>query len=81
MIRRSVPWASNDEGWFHSGDICSRDKDGQLLFHGRLKSSLDVYSTDGELISHFGFDVPALDETIGIGPPGAASACFPLPCT
>jgi len=42
------------------------------LFHGRLKSSLDVYSPDGELISHFGFDVPALDETIGVAPPEAA---------
>ncbi|MEM7359327.1 MAG: class I adenylate-forming enzyme family protein [Pseudomonadota bacterium] len=34
--------ALDDEGWFHSGDICSVDADGQLLFHGRLKDMLKV---------------------------------------
>ncbi len=34
--------ALDDEGWFHSGDICSVDKDGQLLFHGRLRDMLKV---------------------------------------
>jgi fatty-acyl-CoA synthase len=34
--------AFDDEGWFHSGDICSIDKDGQLLFHGRLRDMLKV---------------------------------------
>jgi acyl-CoA synthetase (AMP-forming)/AMP-acid ligase II len=34
--------ALDDEGWFHSGDICSVDADGQLMFHGRLKDMLKV---------------------------------------
>jgi acyl-CoA synthetase (AMP-forming)/AMP-acid ligase II len=34
--------ALDDEGWFHSGDICSVDADGQVLFHGRLKDMLKV---------------------------------------
>ncbi|MEM7280851.1 MAG: class I adenylate-forming enzyme family protein [Pseudomonadota bacterium] len=34
--------ALDKEGWFHSGDICSLDKDGQLMFHGRLKDMLKV---------------------------------------
>jgi acyl-CoA synthetase (AMP-forming)/AMP-acid ligase II len=28
--------------WFHSGDRCSIDADGQILFHGRLKDMLKV---------------------------------------
>ncbi len=34
--------ALDTEGWFHSGDICSVDTDGQLMFHGRLKDMLKV---------------------------------------
>ncbi|MCZ6804126.1 MAG: class I adenylate-forming enzyme family protein [Proteobacteria bacterium] len=34
--------ALDDEGWFHSGDICSINEVGQLLFHGRLKDMLKV---------------------------------------
>ena len=34
--------ALDDDGWFHSGDICSVDADGQLMFHGRLKDMLKV---------------------------------------
>ena len=34
--------ALDDQGWFHSGDICSADEDGQLLFHGRLRDMLKV---------------------------------------
>ena len=34
--------AIDNDGWFHSGDICSVDADGQLLFHGRLKDMLKV---------------------------------------
>lgn len=34
--------ALDEDGWFHSGDICSVDADGQLLFHGRLKDMLKV---------------------------------------
>jgi fatty-acyl-CoA synthase len=34
--------ALDAQGWFHSGDICSVDDDGQLLFHGRLKDMLKV---------------------------------------
>ncbi|MFK7957937.1 MAG: class I adenylate-forming enzyme family protein [Lysobacterales bacterium] len=34
--------ALDAEGWFHSGDICSVDEDGQLMFHGRLKDMLKV---------------------------------------
>lgn len=34
--------ALDAEGWFHSGDICSVDTDGQLMFHGRLKDMLKV---------------------------------------
>jgi signal transduction histidine kinase/HAMP domain-containing protein len=41
------------------------------LFHGRLKSSIDVYMPDGALLSHFGFDVPPLDETIAVAAPEA----------
>ncbi|MFT7461626.1 MAG: fatty-acyl-CoA synthase, partial [Planctomycetota bacterium] len=34
--------ALDDEGWFHSGDICSVDEEGQILFHGRLRDMLKV---------------------------------------
>lgn len=34
--------ALDSQGWFHSGDICSKDEDGQLMFHGRLKDMLKV---------------------------------------
>ena len=34
--------ALDAEDWFHSGDICSLDEDGQLMFHGRLKDMLKV---------------------------------------
>ncbi|MFK7886718.1 MAG: class I adenylate-forming enzyme family protein, partial [Gammaproteobacteria bacterium] len=34
--------ALDADGWFHSGDICSVDADGQLMFHGRLKDMLKV---------------------------------------
>jgi fatty-acyl-CoA synthase len=34
--------ALDDQGWFHSGDLCSVREDGQLLFHGRLKDMLKV---------------------------------------
>jgi signal transduction histidine kinase len=34
------------------------------LFHGRYKSSLDFYTADGDPISHFGFGLPPLEETI-----------------
>ena len=34
--------ALDAEGWFHSGDICSINEQGQLLFHGRLKDMLKV---------------------------------------
>lgn len=34
--------ALDEKGWFHSGDICSVDEDGQLLFHGRLRDMLKV---------------------------------------
>ncbi|MEM9530850.1 MAG: class I adenylate-forming enzyme family protein [Pseudomonadota bacterium] len=34
--------ALDEDGWFHSGDICSLDDDGQIMFHGRLKDMLKV---------------------------------------
>ncbi len=34
--------ALDEHGWFHSGDICSQDEDGQMMFHGRLKDMLKV---------------------------------------
>jgi len=34
--------ALDEQGWFHSSDICSVDEDGQLLFHGRLRDMLKV---------------------------------------
>jgi fatty-acyl-CoA synthase len=34
--------ALDDKGWFHSGDICSVDEDGQVLFHGRTRDMLKV---------------------------------------
>jgi signal transduction histidine kinase len=34
------------------------------LFHGGYKSSLDFYTPNGMRLSHFGFDVPRLDEPI-----------------
>lgn len=30
------------DGWFHTGDIGSRDADGQMMFHGRTKDMLKV---------------------------------------
>ncbi|MTD13427.1 AMP-binding protein [Nakamurella sp. YIM 132087] len=32
----------DDEGWFHTGDVCSRDTDGRLTFLTRLKDMLKV---------------------------------------
>lgn len=29
-------------GWFHSGDLCSLDENGQIMFHGREKDMLKV---------------------------------------
>ncbi len=34
--------ALDAEHWFHSGDLCSIDEDGQLLFHGRTRDMLKV---------------------------------------
>ena len=34
--------ALDDDGWFHSGDLCSIREDGQIMFHGRLKDMLKV---------------------------------------
>ena len=34
--------AIDEHGWFHSGDICSIDKDDQIMFHGRTKDMLKV---------------------------------------
>lgn len=34
--------ALDDQGWFHSGDLCSIDEHGQVMFHGRLKDMLKV---------------------------------------
>jgi signal transduction histidine kinase len=36
---------------------------GGALFHGRFKSSLDFFDAQGEPLSHFGFGLPALDES------------------
>jgi fatty-acyl-CoA synthase len=32
----------DDEGFFHTGDLCSVDGDGRVLYHGRLKDMLKV---------------------------------------
>ena len=32
----------DDEGFFHTGDLCSIDADGRVFFHGRLKDMLKV---------------------------------------
>jgi len=40
--------AIDGDGWFHTGDLCSIDADGLLLFHGRLK---DVLKVGGENVS------------------------------
>jgi acyl-CoA synthetase (AMP-forming)/AMP-acid ligase II len=34
--------AIDDEGYFHTGDLCSIDDDGRVLFHGRIKDMLKV---------------------------------------
>ncbi len=34
--------ALDADGWFHSGDLCSIDKNGQVMFHGRIKDMLKV---------------------------------------
>lgn len=34
--------ALDDDGWFHSGDICAIDEDNQIMFHGRIKDMLKV---------------------------------------
>jgi signal transduction histidine kinase len=34
------------------------------LFHGGYKSSLSFYNVNGDLVSHFGFDLPPYDEQI-----------------
>ncbi len=42
------------------------------LFHSRFKSSIDIYTPAGELLSHFGFDLPPFEEQIepAAGPRG-----------
>jgi acyl-CoA synthetase (AMP-forming)/AMP-acid ligase II len=32
----------DDEGFFHTGDLCSLDEDGRVRYHGRLKDMLKV---------------------------------------
>ena len=32
----------DDDGFVHTGDLCSRDGDGRIRFHGRLKDMLKV---------------------------------------
>ena len=32
----------DDEGFFHTGDLCSIDADGRVEFHGRMKDMLKV---------------------------------------
>jgi acyl-CoA synthetase (AMP-forming)/AMP-acid ligase II len=34
--------ALDEDGWFHSGDMCSIDENGQIMFHGRIKDMLKV---------------------------------------
>ena len=34
--------ALDRDGWFHSGDMCSIDAKGQVMFHGRIKDMLKV---------------------------------------
>ncbi|MEO0997100.1 MAG: fatty acid--CoA ligase family protein, partial [Pseudomonadota bacterium] len=34
--------ALDADGWFHSGDMCSMDENGQVMFHGRIKDMLKV---------------------------------------
>ncbi len=34
--------ALDADGWFHSGDMCSIDESGQVMFHGRIKDMLKV---------------------------------------
>ena len=34
--------ALDSDGWFHSGDMCSIDENGQVMFHGRIKDMLKV---------------------------------------
>ena len=34
--------ALDPEGWFHTGDICSLDANGTIMFHGRFKDMLKV---------------------------------------
>jgi signal transduction histidine kinase len=48
---------------------------GELFFSG-YQSSLAFYSPEGELVSHFGFELPALDETFDTetGEPGVLSS-------
>jgi signal transduction histidine kinase/HAMP domain-containing protein len=48
---------------------------GELFFSG-YQSSLAFYSPEGELISHFGFELPALDEELDVaeGEPGVLSS-------
>ncbi|MDJ0940604.1 MAG: class I adenylate-forming enzyme family protein [Woeseiaceae bacterium] len=34
--------ALDEDGWFHSGDMCSIHDNGQVMFHGRIKDMLKV---------------------------------------
>lgn len=34
--------ALDARGWFHSGDMCSIDENGQVMFHGRIRDMLKV---------------------------------------
>jgi fatty-acyl-CoA synthase len=38
LTRRSI----DEDGWFHTGDICSLDPDGRISYHGRTKDMLKV---------------------------------------
>jgi len=32
----------DDDGWFHTGDLCSQDEQGHVSYHGRIKDMLKV---------------------------------------
>lgn len=59
------------DGWVHSGDLCSKDEDGQIFFHGRLKNVIKRAGENiaGEEVEFCLMDHPDVVDCVTVGVP------------